>query len=130
MAPVLMRAVTLRQRRGLVAFVATLLLLSQWLAVAHSVVHLPGQGPAVVHGRSEASASPLARALYELVTQHDNGSGTCQLLDQLCHGAPDAPAVALPSVLPADAGVAAPVTSARASARWSEYLARAPPALA
>lgn len=130
MAPVLMLAVTLRQRRGLVAFMAAWLMLSQWLAVAHSVVHLPGQGPAIVHERSEVAASPLVRAVYELVSQHDNGSGTCQSLDQLCHGAPDAPAVALPAALPADIGVAAPVSPARASARWSEYLARAPPALA
>lgn len=94
-----------------------LLLVSGWGQI-HRVLHPGGTAVAVASDGAKASASGWG---------HEDGSGLCQLLDQLTHG--DAPVAAPAWALPVAEHVT-PAASARAVvwvARPRGFDARAPP---
>src|SRR5688572_15680502 len=88
-----------RQRRSLIVVLACVLL-SQWLALAHSIVHAPGSADAAIHASIAAQDESIGHALHDLVASHDAGNDACRLLDSLAHDlAPTAqPALAEPPV--------------------------------
>lgn len=108
------------RHRGWWAALLLAVVLAQWLALAHSVVH--GRGLPVIEYRA-----PEASTLVDLLAGHDAGSATCQLLDQLAHASPgfEAPQLAAPAPLP-DAWVASIHLAPSCRVSWA-YRARAPP---
>lgn len=119
----------IRQRR-LLAFALSFVLLSQWLALVHAVVHPVGSAKAGVHERVDGPATSLAQKVRELVSSHDSGSNVCQLLEQLCHFAPDVDAPAPDAQQTVETLVAALPPLREARPEWGLYRARAPPVLA
>lgn len=104
---------------GVVLFV----LLAQWLALVHTVLH--GRGFTPVEARPGTASSWVER-----LAGHDAGSAACQVLDQLAQAAP--PMANADTVL---ATVLEPAPLSRPPAptpaqRCSAYRARAPPRLA
>ncbi len=118
-----MRRTSTPRRGRLWAVLLSCVLLAQWLALAHSVVH-PGGRQVQLH------APALGSVLQQLDSDHAAGSADCLALDQLCHGAPGA-AVAAPPLLQVLAQPA-PVAprSATLPTPWRRQQARAPPVLA
>ena len=106
------------------------LLLSQWLAMVHVVLHPAGGAGQALQQRADLPAGSAARELHDLATGHESGSAACQLLDQLCHAASgvEAPVLHLHEHLPQRVSVLALFREERAF--WSRALARAPPVLA
>jgi hypothetical protein len=90
---------------------------TQWLGLAHSVLHAP-------HGASWATQSAAADSGFG----HDKGSPLCQLFDAVAHADGIAPSVAaLPAAAAADLPPAAELCDGRPQAAPALYSARAPP---
>ena len=108
--------------RTLVWLVLGALLLAQWLALVHAVVHPPVPSPLMT-----ASTDPGPVPLVDIAAAHPDGSLACQLLDHLGQPAPwaDPPAVAGTVCRPADPP-SAPV-AARPGGVAAGYHARGPP---
>lgn len=105
-------------------------LLSQWLALAHSLVHAPGLAWDENHEAVVAPGESVADLLHELVAGHDGGTDVCRLLDSHAHDmVPVAhPTGALLHVHPEAA--LAPTQRDVVRVAWRRYLSRAPPVLA
>jgi hypothetical protein len=112
------------------AIALSFVLLSQWLALVHAVVHPLGTAKAGLQERVDVPATSIAHKVRELVSSHDSGSSVCQLLDQLCQPAPgiDVPAAAMPQAV--EQQVAALPLLREELPQWGLYRARAPPVLA
>jgi hypothetical protein len=84
---------------GLAGVLALALLLAQWLALAHGVLH-PGGGAARAALSSAAAAEVPGWA--SLFGKHDGGDGAaqCRLVDQLAGGLLVAPALPALAALP------------------------------
>lgn len=121
-------APSIAHRRWLLAGAVLVVLIAQWLALVHAVVHAGGRALPVLEAASSSDhgASPLV----QLVAGHDAGSAACLLLDQLAHATPCAepPPALLPALPPAahDNTPTAPLLPAE----WADYRARGPPVLA
>jgi hypothetical protein len=119
-----------RRQCWLLAFALSFVLLSQWLALVHAVVHPLGAAKAGVQEHVNAPAPSIAHKVRELVSGHESGSNVCQLLNQLCQPTPsiDVPAAALPQAV--EQQVAAVPLLREERPQWGLYRARAPPVLA
>lgn len=109
-------------RRWLFAGAALVVLVAQWLALVHTVVHGRGPAPATV---LELRAD--APALLQLVAGHDAGTVVCQWFDHLAQATPgfEVPVPAAAPLPQADLpSVALPAPRAVVLAA---YRARAPP---
>ncbi|HET9643491.1 MAG TPA: hypothetical protein VFP68_09080 [Burkholderiaceae bacterium] len=93
---------------------------TQWLALAHGVIHAGG----TVAGMQVPSANALNPVLG-----HDEGSPLCKLFDQLAHGVPPVDVASLAVSPWLDALPADPDHTAVARSVSRSYLARAPPFL-
>ena len=77
------------------ALVLALLLLTGWGQV-HRVLH-PGTAAHLLAGSADASHADAGKGLP---TGHEEGSGLCQLLDHLSHGAAPVPVLATLAAMP------------------------------
>lgn len=116
-----------RSRRWLLACALWAVLVARSLALLHGVVHPVGGG--VAHGATSIVASEASSWVAKALGDHDQGSLTCQLLDQLLHdgsfdlvGAPWLPPLLLLALVAVPAGRL--LVAARAG-----FHARAPPVL-
>ncbi|MBH9577266.1 hypothetical protein [Inhella proteolytica] len=121
-----MRRISTPRHGRLWAVLLSCVLLAQWLALAHSVVHPGGQAGLRLQ-LAQAGAPDL---LQQLDADHAAGSADCLALDQLCHGAPDAAEPALPLLQLLAQPAPGAAQSATPRTPWRRQLARAPPVLA
>lgn len=127
MRSVLRRPAPPHRQRWLLACALWAVLVARSLALLHGVVHPVGGGATDVAGYTAAIEAPswAAKALGD----HDHGSLTCQLLDQLLHDGSPHP-VAAPVLPPVPALVAVAVPAGRLlGAVRAGFRARAPPVL-
>jgi hypothetical protein len=112
------------------AIALSFVLLSQWLALVHAVVHPLGTAKAGLQQRVDVSVTSIAHKVRELASGHESGSSICQLLDQLCQPAPgiDVPALAVPQAVEQQVAALPPLREEHPP--WGLYRARAPPVLA
>jgi hypothetical protein len=110
-------------RRWLLAGAVLVVLVAQWLALVHTVVH--GRGPASGVPALELRAD--APTLLQLVAGHDAGTVVCQWFDHLAHATPGVE-VPVPAAAPLPLADLPPVAlPVPRPAAWAAYRARAPP---
>ena len=102
--------------RRLIGVALLALLLGQWMALAHSIVHAP------------TSAAVAVSADTDDHWDHDAGTAACHLVDHLLAGqAPGGESASVPCVPPAAMRVAARAPSIGPACASPAYEARGPP---
>jgi hypothetical protein len=107
-------------RRWLIWLALWAVVCTQWLALAHGVIHASGTADV-----AKASSANVLKP----VLGHDEGSAVCKLFDQLAHGTPPVEAVSLAMSAGVDALAADHDDGSLRRSVSQPYLARAPPFL-
>ena len=115
-----------RRSPRLAGALALALLLAQWLALAHGVLHAGGGAARPVVSTAAKTDAPGWASLFG---QHDGSDGPaqCRLIDQLAGGVLVAPAAPQCAALPPAQLQALPPVTARQGRPALNFRARAPP---
>lgn len=112
------RAASTRLQAALVAALLAVLVLAQTLGALHRIAHPGGDG----------AATPSTHWVLDLFADHDH-DGSCELFDQLTHGAALCAASPGPLASPEPAPPVARHAAWQIAAQAAGFLARGPPLL-